>query len=110
MRLLISLLLNGFLVYLTALLLNGVYVKSFLLAILVGLVLGLINITIRPIITLLTLPITILTLGLFLLVINAAMVLLVDLLIPGFSVDGWWNALFFTIVLSLLNLIVDKLK
>lgn len=110
MKLLVSLILNGVLVYLTALMLNGVHVRSFLLAILVGLVLGLINVTIRPIITLLTLPITILTLGLFLLVINAAMVLLVDFLIPGFTVDGWWNALFFTIVLSLLNLIVDKLK
>lgn len=110
MRLLISLILNGILVYFTAWLLDGVFVDGFLLAILVGLVLGLVNSIIRPIITLLTLPITILTLGLFLLVINAAMVLLVDWMIPGFEVAGWWSALFFAIVLALLNLIVDKLS
>jgi putative membrane protein len=108
MRLIISLLLNGALVYITAWLLNGVFVESFWLAILVGLVLGVINVTIKPIITLLTLPLTILTLGLFLLVINAAMVLLVDWLIPGFGVEGWWNALFFSIILALLNLIVGE--
>ena len=110
MQLLISLILNGLLVYLTAKLLDGVYISGFLLAILVGAVLALINATIRPIITILTLPITILTLGLFLIIINAAMVLLTDWLIPGFEVSGWWSAIFFSIILAILNLIVDMLS
>lgn len=110
MRLLVSLVLNGLLVYLTAYMLAGVYVDGFLMAILVGAVLGLINATIRPIITLLTLPITIVTLGLFLIIINAAMVLLTDWLLPGFEVAGWWSAIFFSIVLALLNLIVDAFR
>lgn len=110
MQLLVSLILNGLLVYFAAYLLDGVYVDGFLLAILVGLVLAVINATIRPIITILTLPITILTLGLFLIIINAAMVMLTDWLIPGFEVAGWWSAVFFAILLAILNLIVDMLS
>lgn len=110
MRLLASILLNGLLFYLASVLLSGVYVEDILTAILCGLVLGLINITIKPIITLLTLPFTVLTFGLFLLVINAAMILVVDSLITGFEVNGWWSALFFSIVLSLLNGIIGELR
>lgn len=110
MRILITLILNGLLVYFTAYLLDGAYVDGFLMAVLVGAVLGFINLTIRPIITLLTLPITIITLGLFLIIINAAMVLLTDWLLPGFEVAGWWSAIFFSIVLALLNLIVDAFR
>ena len=110
MKLLATILLNGLLFYLTAVLLSGVSIDGILTAVICGLVLGLINITIKPIITLLTLPFTILTFGLFLLIINAAMILVVDSLIPGFEVDGWWSALFFSIVLSLLNLIMGEIK
>lgn len=103
-------LLNGAFVYITSYLLSGVNVEDFWVAILVGLVLGIINVTIKPLITILTLPFTIITLGLFLLVINAGMVMLTDSIIPGFEVAGWWSALFFSLIMSLLNLIVTDLK
>jgi putative membrane protein len=110
MRFIIVILLNGAFVYITSALLTGVEVKNFWMAILVGLVLGVINATIKPVITVLTLPFTIITFGLFLLVINAAMVMLTNAIVPGFAVAGWWSALFFSIIMSLLNLIVADLK
>ncbi|NBC24546.1 MAG: phage holin family protein [Bacteroidetes bacterium] len=110
MNILIRILLNGAFVYIASALLSGVRVDDFWVAILVGLVLGIINVTIKPILTVLTLPFTILTLGLFLLVINAAMVMLTHAIVPGFMVAGWWSALFFSIIMSLLNLIVADLK
>jgi putative membrane protein len=58
---------------------------------------------IRPILILLTLPITVLTLGLFSLIINALLVLLASLIVPGFSVDGFWTALLFAIALAVIN-------
>ncbi len=110
MRFIVVILLNGAFVYITSALLTGVEVKNFWMAILVGLVLGVINATIKPVITVLTLPFTIITFGLFLLVINAAMVMLTNAIVPGFAVAGWWSALFFSIIMSLLNLIVADLK
>lgn len=110
MRILLSILLNGLLVYLASWLLPGVDIRDFWMAVLVGIVLGFINVTIKPILVFLTLPFTIVTLGLFLLVINAAMVMLVHELFDGFFVAGWWSALFFSIILSLLNMIVGDMK
>jgi len=107
MRILLFLLLNGLAVLVAANLLSGVTVDGYLSAIIVGLVLGLVNLFIRPIITILTLPITIITLGLFLLIINAAMVLLVDAIVPSFEVAGWGAAILFAIVLWVLNIIID---
>ena len=74
-------------------------------AILAAVVLALLSIFIKPVIALLTLPINIITLGLFSFVINALLVLLADLIVPGFEVNGFWWALLFSIVLSLLNLL-----
>ena len=108
MKILISILVNGLLVYVASIITAGVYIDGYLTAILVGLVLGLVNITLKPVLTILTLPITILTLGLFLLVINGAMVLLVDWLMAGFEVSGWGWAIIFSLVLALLNLLVGS--
>ncbi len=110
MKLLISVLLNGLLVYFASWLLSGVYVESFFIAIVAGVALGFINLFIKPIITFLTLPITVITLGLFLFIINGAMVLLVDRLIVGFSVDGWTWAILFSIVLAFLNLLIGSFE
>jgi putative membrane protein len=79
-------------------------IGAFVLAV----VLGLINITLKPILFILTLPITILTLGLFSLVINAALIMLASLIVPGFIVAGFWTALLFSIVLSLINLLFGR--
>jgi putative membrane protein len=66
-------------------------------------VLGLINVFLKPIVSLLTLPLNIVTLGLFSLVVNALLVLLAAMIVPGFSVAGFWPAFFFAIVISLIN-------
>lgn len=72
-------------------------------AIVAAVVLGALNLLIRPILFVLTLPITILTLGLFSLVINALLVLLAAAVVPGFSVMGFWSALLFAVVLAIVN-------
>lgn len=108
MRLLLSLLINGLLVYVCANILAGVGIDGYLDAVVVALLLGLVNFFVKPILTLLTLPITILTLGLFLLVINGAMVLLVDWMFDGFYVDGWVWAIVFALVMAFFNLFVGR--
>lgn len=85
-----------------AYLLPGVTVTP-LGALVLAVVLGIINLFIKPVVKLLTLPLTILTLGLFSLVINALFILLASMIVPGFSVAGFWSAFFFAILLSLVN-------
>lgn len=87
-------------VIILAYLLPGIHVSGFLIALLVALFLGLANTFIRPVATILTLPLNILTLGLFTFVINAILVLLVAAVVPGFSVSSFWWALLFGIALS----------
>jgi putative membrane protein len=84
-------------------LLPGVEVSSSWQAIIAALVLALVNAFIRPILIILTLPVTVVTLGLFLFVINACMVLLVDRWLDGFKVDGFWWALLFSLLLAIVN-------
>ncbi len=103
MKFLISILLNGLLVFMAARFIDGVYIESYGVAVLTGMVLGVINFIIKPIITLLTLPITIITFGLFLLVINGAMVMLADSILQGFAVSGLGSAIWFSLLLSVLN-------
>jgi putative membrane protein len=103
MKLLVHWLVNAGAVGITAYLLPGVHVTDFWTALVVAVVLGIVNAIIKPILLILTLPITLVTLGLFILVINAAMVLLVGLLVPGFTVTNFWWALAFGLVLSLVN-------
>lgn len=76
---------------------------SFWTAIVVAIVLGIVNALLKPLLILLTLPVTILTLGLFLFVINAALVLLVAKLVPGFEVRGFWWAMLFSLVVSIIG-------
>lgn len=79
-------------------------------ALVLAVVLGIINIFIKPLITLLTLPITVITLGLFSLVINALLVMLAGVIVPGFTVDGFWAAFFFAIVLALVNAVFNAMS
>ncbi len=76
-------------------------------AVVLAIVLGIINIFIKPVVKLIALPITILTLGLFSLVINALFIILASNIVPGFSVTGFWTALIFSIALSLINAFFD---
>jgi putative membrane protein len=90
-------------ILISAYLLPGVTVKGFFAALVTALVLGLINTFIRPILLILTLPINILTLGLFTFVINALLILLTSAVVPGFYVRNFWWALLFSFVLSLIK-------
>jgi putative membrane protein len=109
MKLLIRWFINALAIVITAYLLQGIHITGFTTALLVALILGIINVTIKPLLFLLTLPITILTLGLFYLVINALMILLTSALVPGFRVDGFGWALLFSIILAVVNSILHAL-
>ena len=90
--------------------LDGIKFDSFWSAIIVAVVLAILNAIIKPILILLTLPITLVTFGLFLFVINALIILLADKLVSGFSVDGFWWALLFSLLLSLVSSLLYKEK
>ncbi len=106
MKLIIRILLTAVAVFLIARFLPGVSVAGYGTAIIVAVVLALLNLIVKPILVLLTLPVTILTLGLFLLVINAIIILLADSFISGFGVDGFWIALIFSLLLSIFQSIL----
>ena len=101
--LLISILLNTFAVLITSYVLAGVHIENFWSALAVAVVLGIINAVLRPIIFILTLPINILTLGLFSFVIMGGLVYLVSFIVPGFTLDNFWWAIAFALVVALIN-------
>jgi putative membrane protein len=99
----IQFLLTGLAVLLTAYLLPGVHVDHYGHALLAALVLAIANVLLKPLLIIFTIPLTIATLGLFLLVINAIIIIVVDYFVPGFRVDGFWWALAFSLILSIFN-------
>lgn len=108
MNLIIRLLINALAVFILAHFLGGVDVDGYTGAIIVAIVLSLLNLLVKPFLVILTLPVTVLTLGLFLLVINALIILLADKLIDGFSVSSFWTAVLFSILLSVLQSILQS--
>lgn len=109
MKFLAKLLITAIAVLVTTWLLEGIHLSSVGLAIIVAIVLAIVNILIKPVLILLTLPVTVVTLGLFLLVINALMIMLTAWLVPGFAVDNFWWALLFSIVLAIINWALNQL-
>jgi putative membrane protein len=109
MRLLLGWAINAGVLLLLPYLIPAVQVKSFGTALLVALVLGLLNAIVRPILVLLTLPITVLTLGLFLLVINGLMFWLVGRMLDGFEVAGFWWAVLAAVVYSVISTTISSL-
>ncbi|NNG11221.1 MAG: phage holin family protein [Arenibacter sp.] len=106
MNLILRILLSALAVVVLAKILPGVGVDSYTTAIIVAIVLSLLNFIVKPILVILTLPVTILTLGLFLLIINAIIILLADSLVDGFQVTNIWWALLFSLLLSFLQSIL----
>jgi putative membrane protein len=102
MKIVLRLLVYTCAVLITAWLLPGVTVENFATAVMVAIALAIVNTFIRPILIFLTIPVTIVTLGLFLLVINALIILLIGKIVPGFIVEGFWWALFFSVILSII--------
>ncbi|MGG9970766.1 phage holin family protein [Ferruginibacter sp. SUN002] len=94
-------------VFVLAYILPGVEIKNMLTALFVALVLSVLDVILKPLLILLTLPATILTLGLFLFVINACVILLGEHLVDGFTIDSFWHAMLFSILLSFFNGLVN---
>lgn len=109
MNVLVNLLINGLAVFVTAYILPGVKVNNFLTALIIAVILAVVNALLKPLILLLTLPINILTLGLFTFVINGLLILLVANLVKGFSVENIWWAILFSLVVSIVNSVLHGL-
>lgn len=105
MRFIIEILLTGLAVFIAANIIPGVHVSGYFTAVLAGILLALVNATIGFFLRILTLPITLLTLGLFSFVITVLMVMLVSSVMSGFNVHGFFNAALFAIVLAVLKMI-----
>lgn len=106
MNLILRILLSAIAVIILAYILPGVGVDSYTTAIIVAIVLSLLNFIVKPVLVILTLPITILTLGLFLLIINAIIILLASNIVNGFHIDSIWWAILFSLLLSFLQSIL----
>jgi putative membrane protein len=108
-RFVLRVLVNALGIYLVAEILPGIEVRSALAALGAGLVLGLINAVVRPVLVVLTLPVTLVTLGLFLLVVNAVCLWLTSLVVDGFTVHGFWPAVLGALLISIISWVVGAL-
>jgi putative membrane protein len=109
MRFLVRLVLNGLAIIIAAWLLPGIHITGSLSALLAGVILGFVNAIVRPVLFFLTLPLTLLTLGLFIFVINAICFALTAWLVPGFSIDGFFSAVFGALLVSVVSWILNGL-
>ena len=109
MKIIIRLLITAILVVLIAKYIGGVAVEGFKASLIVAIVLAVLNAILKPILVFFTFPITIVSLGLFLFVINAIIIIICDKLVTGFNVDGFWTALIFSIILSISQSIMFSL-
>ena len=106
MDFIIKLLITAAVVMFTAWILPGIQIKNYWSAIIVAIILALLNIFVKPVMVFLTIPLTIITFGLFLFVINALIILLAGAIVSGFRVMGFWWALAFSIIISLISYIL----
>lgn len=110
MKTIIHFLVSAIAILITAYILPGVHIDGFLAALILAVVLGAINAILRPILIFLTLPLTIVTLGLFVLVINGLLIMLASYIVPGFTVASFWWALLFGIVLAIVSYILEMFE
>lgn len=109
MNLIIRLFITAIVAYLLTTILPGVHFEGFSSAIIFAIVLGVLNIFVKPVLSLFGLPLTILTLGFFALVINAGIVLIADYFIDSMVVDGFWWAFIFSILLSIVTSLANSM-
>jgi putative membrane protein len=108
MNIVLRIIISAVVAFALSYILSGVHIQSFVTALILAVVLGLLNIFVKPLLIILTLPITIFTFGLFLFVINALIILLAAKFVNGFRVDGFWWALLFSLLLSILTSFLYK--
>lgn len=109
MKFLLKIIISALAVIISAYILPGVHVEGFFAAIVVAVVLALLNAFLKPLLIFFTIPVTVFTLGLFLLVINAAIIMLTSNIVKGFTVDGFWWALLFSVILSVITSLLEAL-
>jgi putative membrane protein len=109
MKFIAQLVVSALAVIVTSMILPGVHVDNALTALIVAAVLAFLNTIVKPVLVILTIPITVFTLGIFLLVINALMILLAAKIVDGFHVDGFWIALLFSLLLSIVSSVFERL-
>ena len=107
MKTLMHFIISALAILIAAYLLPGVEISGFLTAFVLAVVFGLINAFLRPLLVLLTLPLTVITFGLFALILNALLMLLASAIVPGFTIASFWWAFLFGIVLALVNYILE---
>ncbi|MCE9628834.1 MAG: phage holin family protein [Candidatus Vogelbacteria bacterium] len=109
MKIFTNWLISALAIVVTAYVLQGVSVANFWVALVLVVVLGVINVFVRPVLLILTLPINLITLGLFTFVLNALLIMFAGVIVPGFTVTNFWWALAFSLVLSLVNVFLGRL-
>ena len=109
MQILIALVLNAAALMLTAYVVPGFKVDNFTTAVLAAIVLGVVNTFIKPVLAFISLPITLITLGLFAFVINAVVLFIVSAVVPGLTIDGWIPAILGAIVLAVVSTVLSSL-
>ncbi len=110
MKFLIKILISSLAVMVAGLLLPGVHIEDYFTGIAVALILAFLNAFVKPLLVILTIPATLFTFGLFLLVINAIIILLADYVVGGFEVDNFWWALLFSLLLSIVTSLFESLN
>ena len=110
MKTLIHFIVSALAILITAYILPGVQVDGIFAALVLAVVLGVINTILRPVLIFFTLPLTIITLGLFAFVINGLLILLASYIVPGFAVESFWYALLFGIVLAIVSYVLQMFE
>ena len=110
MNVIIKWILFALLIMLIAWLIPGITITGFISALIVVIVLSIVNLLIRPIVEFISLPLNFITLGIFSLILNALLFLLVAKFSPGFQIDGFWSGFFGALILSIFTPIIDKIK
>jgi putative membrane protein len=109
MRILLNWFVMTIAILISAYILPGITIGSLTAAVVTALVLGLINAIVRPILIVLTLPLSIITFGLFTFILNALLVLLTSSIVPGFHVNGFWWALLFSLLFSIVSSVLHRI-
>lgn len=98
-----TLLINTLSIFAVSYILSGIHVDSIMTALVLAIIMAVLNITVRPLLVIITIPLTLLTFGLFLLVVNVLVLYVAEMLIGGFSIDGFWWALLFSVLVTFVN-------
>lgn len=108
MRLLVKIIILALAIYIASYIIPGVTINSTSTLFVVSIVLGLINTFVKPVLVILTIPLTIITLGIFLLILNGILILLVGSIVPGFYVSSFFTAIIFSIVVSIISSLLSR--